>query len=269
MVEARRPPSPPPLAVACIAIVGARAWPARAGETACWIDNGAVVVPAMFGDVSGDFILDLSAPHSQLHLTTAQSAGYTPDPEPPASVDAALTLAGERIPANLAVEDLDAREWGFPTTLNGLIGADVFAEYVVDLRLSPCRLTLRRRAPAAKALKRLPIELIAGVPTIAASLSDGRGRASASSRSTPARPASGSRRMTHGSAGCRPRPIRCRATGRRRGWRALSFGGLCCAIRPRRWRPTCRTALTGGDRDRDLGTLRPAPGSQAQDTGTD
>jgi hypothetical protein len=131
-----------------------------------------VVVPAVFGGVAGDLILDLAAPHSVLHVDAAQAAGLTSDPAAP-SVAGLLALAGEHIPASLAVAPLDARAWGFPTTINGLIGADVFAGYVVELRLVPCRLTLWRRAPAAKVLKRLPIEMVGGVPTIAASVSDG------------------------------------------------------------------------------------------------
>ena len=160
-------------AIALVVIIAA-ADPARAGETECWVDNGAVVVSAAFaqpglGDVTGDFILDLSAPHSQLHLTTAQSDGMGDATQAPG----VLTLAGERITASLAIADLDDRQWGFPTTLNGLIGADVLAGYVVELRLAPCRLTLWRRAPASKAEATLPITMIGGVPTVAATIFDG------------------------------------------------------------------------------------------------
>ena len=164
-------------ATIALAVVSAAAWPAWAGETECWIDNGAVVVPAALaqpglGDITGDFILDLSAPHSQLHLTTAQSDGLGDATE----AQGALTLAGEHIAARLAVADLDDRQWGFPTTLNGLIGADVLAGYVVELRLSPCRLTLWRRAPPATALATLPVTMVAGIPSIAASIFDGTKR---------------------------------------------------------------------------------------------
>lgn len=162
-------------AAIALAVISAAADPARAGETECWVDNGAVVVSAAFGqpglgDVTGDFILDLSAPHSQLHLTTAQSDGMGDATE----TQGALTLAGERIAASLAVADLDDRQWGFPTTLNGLIGADVLAGYVVELRFSPCRLTLWRRAPpAAKAEATLPVSMVGGVPTVGAAIFDG------------------------------------------------------------------------------------------------
>jgi hypothetical protein len=162
-----------------LAVISAAARPACAGATVCWIDNGAVVVPAAFaqpglGDVTGDFILDLSAPHSQLHLTTAQSDGMGDATE----AQGALTLAGEPIAANLAVSDLDDRQWGFPTTLNGLIGADVLAGYVVELRFSPCRLTLWRRAPPAVALATLPVRMVGGIPTVAAAIFDGTKRRS-------------------------------------------------------------------------------------------
>jgi hypothetical protein len=43
--------------------------PAPAGQTRCWVDNGAVIAPAAFGDIAGDFIFDLSAPQSVLHST--------------------------------------------------------------------------------------------------------------------------------------------------------------------------------------------------------
>ena len=156
-------------AFACAAISIA-AHPARAGETQCWTDNGAVVVPAAFGDIAGDFILDLSAPHSQLHLTTAQSDGMGDATQ----AQGALTLAGEKIAANLAVANLDDRQWGFPTTLNGLIGADILAGYVVELRFAPCQLTLWRRAPqAANAEATLPVTMVGGIPTVSATITDG------------------------------------------------------------------------------------------------
>jgi len=141
----------------------------------CWVDNGAVVVPARFaqpgfGDVTGDFILDLSAPHSQLHLTTAQGDGMGDA----AQARGMLTLAGRRIAASLAIANLDARQWGFPTTLNGVLGADVLGGYMVELRFAPCRLTLWRRAPpAARAEATLPVAMVGGVPTVTATITDG------------------------------------------------------------------------------------------------
>jgi hypothetical protein len=156
-------------AALALALTSLAAIPARAGEARCWVDNGAVLVSASIGDIAGDFILDLSASQSQLHDTTAQSDGLGEA----TAMDGALSFAGERIPAHLAVANLDPRTLGFPTTIDGLIGADVLAGYVVDLRLSPCRITLRRHA-GRFAGERLPMVEIAGVPTVAASVSDGR-----------------------------------------------------------------------------------------------
>jgi len=157
-------------AALALAVISAAALPAIAGETRCWVDNGAVVVPALLGDIAGDFILDLSAPHSQLHLTTAQSHGL----DDAAETEGPLILASERIPARLAIADLDDRGWGFATNIDGVLGADVLAGYVVDLGFAPCRLTLRRRAPAATVLSSLPLTTIAGIPTVSASIFDGR-----------------------------------------------------------------------------------------------
>jgi hypothetical protein len=164
-------------AIAFAAIIAA-AGRAQAGETQCWLDNGAVVVPAMFappglGEITGDFILDLSAAHSQLHLTTAQSDGVGGGTGDATRARGVLTLAGERIGANLMVADLDDRQWGFPTTLNGLIGADALAGYVVELRFAPCRLTLWRRARPAMAAITLPVTMVEGVPTVTATITDG------------------------------------------------------------------------------------------------
>jgi hypothetical protein len=85
-----------------------------------------------------------------------------------------LRLAGERIPARLSVASIDARAQGFPTTLIGILGADVLAGYVVDLRFWPCRIALwRRRAPPMRATAMLRLSLVAGVPATEASVSDG------------------------------------------------------------------------------------------------
>jgi len=144
---------------------------ARAGGTECWVDNGVVVVPAALGDIAGDFILDLSAPQSQLHFDVAGSNGIT---QP--SDDAPLQLAGERIPPlSFAVAHLDARGWGFPTNIAGVIGADALAGYVVELQLAPCRLTLwRGAAPKLVAPQTLSIQMVAGAPAVSATVSDGR-----------------------------------------------------------------------------------------------
>ena len=165
---------------------------ARAGETRCWFENGAVVVSAAFGDIAGDFILDLSAPHSQLHNTTAQTHGVEAD-----STRRDLVLAGEKLRGfEMPVVDLDARSEGFVTGVNGVLGADVLEPFVVDIRFSPCVVKLSRHSsvrrlerglPARIVLKRqgglearapggslrLKVRRIAGVPAVAAAISDG------------------------------------------------------------------------------------------------
>jgi hypothetical protein len=145
------------------------ATPAAAGGARCWVDDGAVVVSAAFGQITGDFILDLSA-HSLLHVDRALSDGIvTP------TTDGVLSFAGERIRARLTVASVDDRSLGLPTTINGLIGADVLAGYVVDLSLSPCRIRLwHGPAPPLGPSQTLPVEMVGGLPTVAASIADGR-----------------------------------------------------------------------------------------------
>ena len=143
---------------------------ARAGETACWFENGAVVVSAAFGDIAGDFILDLSAPRSQLHDTAAQSHGVETD-----SARRDLILAGETLhDFEMPVIDLDARSAAFVTSINGVLGADALAPFVIDIRFSPCVVTLYRRTPGRAAGSiRLKVRQVAGAPAMAAAISDG------------------------------------------------------------------------------------------------
>jgi len=154
------------LCVILVLVAGA----ARAGQTRCWFENGALVVPAAFGDIAGDFILDVSAPRSQLHVTRAQSAGIVADH---ASGD--LRLAGERVRGfDVEVADLDARSRGFATNIAGVLGADALAPFTVDLDFAPCKVRLERRAPATLAgALRLRVREVAGVPTVSAAISDG------------------------------------------------------------------------------------------------
>jgi hypothetical protein len=153
-----------------VAAVIASAGGAHAGETRCWVDRGVLVVPAAFGDLAGDFILDLSSPKSVLHVDVALGEGIeTPQTRAP------LRLAGETRPATLEVASLDARSVGLPSTIIGLIGTDVLAPYVVDIRFSPCRVRLwRGPAPPFHAIATLPLTIADGVPAIAATISDGR-----------------------------------------------------------------------------------------------
>jgi len=144
---------------------------ARAGEARCWIDRGALVAPAAFGDIAGDFLIDLSAPQSELHVTRAQSDGVVTD-----TVTRDLVAAGQRIPAvTLRVADLDSRTAAFVTSINGVLGADVLKDYVVDLDPSPCRLRLSR-GPGRRLARsrRLPVREIGGIPVVPALISDGQ-----------------------------------------------------------------------------------------------
>jgi hypothetical protein len=159
-------------AAAALAIAAASlcAAAAQAGETRCWLDQGAVVAPAAFGDIAGDFLVDFSAARSALHLDTAQSHGLDGT-----QVSGALVLAGERLDARFDVVSLDERTRGLPTSIDGLIGADALAGRVVDLSFSPCRIVIwRGRPPPVRALARLPLAMTNGAPTFAASISDGR-----------------------------------------------------------------------------------------------
>jgi hypothetical protein len=111
-----------------------------AGETACWFENGAVVAPAAIGGIAGDYVIDLSAPRTLLHVDIAQGAGFT---------ETALTLpvrlAGQRVEAApIAVQSLDYRAVGFSTPIIGVIGADILDRYALTLDFSPCRLRLER-----------------------------------------------------------------------------------------------------------------------------
>jgi hypothetical protein len=156
--------------LAAVAILGLlTAAPARAGETACWFENGAVVVPAAFGDIAGDFIVDASAPASQLHVTTAETFGIdTP------TARASLRLAGERIgPLTLQVADLDSRAKPFMTSIVGVIGADALKPFVTDVSTQPCRVRLSRRADRHAGAVRLRLRMVDGVPAAPAAISDG------------------------------------------------------------------------------------------------
>jgi hypothetical protein len=166
----RRPA--PLLALSLLAVSGG---PALAGQTACWFENGAVVVPAAIGGVTGDYVLDLSAPRTLLHETAAQAAGYADT-----ALSLPVRLAGQRSPAGpVTVRDLDYRSVGFFTPITGVIGADILDRYVLTLDFAPCRLTLetprrdgtgRRRARPAGALA---VAMVGGVPTVLAAASDG------------------------------------------------------------------------------------------------
>jgi hypothetical protein len=147
--------------------------PTQAAGVRCWVDKGALVAPAAFGDIAGDFLIDPATPASQLHVTRAQLAGLDV-----ASVTRDLVIAGQRIHGlTMAVVDLDARTGHFDTTINGVIGADVLGRFTLAMDWRPCRLALDPgsggAAPPRPGAQRLEIHMVAGRPLVAARITDG------------------------------------------------------------------------------------------------
>ncbi len=143
---------------------------ASAGETRCWFENGAVVAPAAFGDVAGDFIIDLSQAGSQIHETSARMRGYTGN-----TMVATLRVGGARLNGFTAgVADLDARTSGFTTNISGILGADAFRGFVFELDFAPCRLRLSRDAKGEVAARSsIRLRTFGGRPAMPATISDG------------------------------------------------------------------------------------------------
>jgi hypothetical protein len=146
--------------------------PSRAGEIRCWIDKGAIVAPAAFGDIAGDFVLDLARARSTLHVTRANSDGLVND-----NATGPLTVSGERVgTVTLPIVDLDPETKDFDTTVNGVLGADILRGHVLslDLRDGGCRFSLTRAAPhGPKGAISVPLSIVYGVPTVPAIASDG------------------------------------------------------------------------------------------------
>ena len=141
---------------------------ARAGETACWFENGAIVAPAVIANMAGDYVIDLSAPRTLLHETKAQMEGIL-EPEVTLSVE----VAGLKAPAvSVKVADLDARGAGFVTPIAGVIGMDVLAGHSVEIDFAHCRVRIDQPWRARRQVV-LPVVVVEGLPTIAASVSDG------------------------------------------------------------------------------------------------
>jgi hypothetical protein len=143
--------------------------PALAGEVACWFENGAIVVPASVGGVAGDWLLDPSAPRTQLHNTRAAMEDLAD------GFVAEGRLAGLALPAvPVAVANLDGRAPGFVTPIAGVIGADVLAAFVIDLRFEPCRVRLYAGRPPRAMGRSVQLETVGGVPAVRAAVSDDR-----------------------------------------------------------------------------------------------
>lgn len=144
---------------------------ARAGEAACWFENGAVVVSAEVGGVAGDWLLDPSSPGALLHDTRARMEGL-PETFVATAHLAGTSLAGVRV----TVADLDDRAPGFPTPIVGVLGADALGRVVVEIDFAPCRVRLtegagRRPGRGARILR---LTTAGGVPALTAAVSDDR-----------------------------------------------------------------------------------------------
>lgn len=148
------------------------AGPARAGETACWFEEGTLVVPAEVAGAAGDYILDTGTARTLLHETRAQAEGFAGT-----ALTGDVRLAGLRVKDRpLAVEAIHARTYAHPTPIAGVIGADVLSGFVLDVSYAPCRVALHPpgKAPAIREGLSLPMGRSGDLPLAAASASDGQ-----------------------------------------------------------------------------------------------
>ena len=91
------------------------------------------------------------------------------EPELPLPVE----IAGLKTPAvSVRVVDLDARGAGFVTPIAGVIGMDVLAGHSVEIDFAHCRVRIDQPWRARRQVV-LPVEVVEGLPTISASVSDG------------------------------------------------------------------------------------------------
>src|SRR5207302_6724580 len=98
--------------------------------------------------------------------TKAQGAGFA-EPRFAATMRlAGLSLEGQPI----TVAKLDARFWGLPTPVAGVIGMDLLKGYVLDVRFAPCRIGLWRagEAPPFAGGHVAPLSLAGGLPAVEA-----------------------------------------------------------------------------------------------------
>lgn len=162
----------PVVALIWAGLLSVNAPTAWGGEIRCWIDKGAIVVPAAFGDIAGDFALDLARPRTTLHVTRANSDGFVTD-----SATGPLNFAGERLGiVTLPILDLDPETKDFDTTVNGVVGADILRGHVLrlDLQNGRCRLGLTASRPRIpKGSRTVPLSFVNGVPAVPALASDG------------------------------------------------------------------------------------------------
>lgn len=153
-------------------LLAAGLWPlaAQAGETRCWFEGGVLVVPAEVMGVAGDYVLDTGSPHTLLADTQAQGAGFAAT-----ALTGDVRLAGLRLHDRpVAVVPLDARLFALSTPVAGVIGADVLAGRVLDVRFAPCRVSLHDagHAPAFRHAVTLPLAWRDGRPVTRAAVAD-------------------------------------------------------------------------------------------------
>ncbi|WP_091743160.1 hypothetical protein [Phenylobacterium immobile] len=182
------------------------AMPAHAGAVRCRLEHGALVAPAAVAGIAGDYIIDTGQAHSILAETQAQDAGFDGAAALGDVLIAGQALAGQ----TLDIVDLDGRSRDFATPIAGVIGADLLAGFIFDVRFSPCWLALWRpgQAPRFRPTISLSLDWIDGAPAISASVADGPtvrsggftlatglGRAISLSPATVRAPASGQGRL--------------------------------------------------------------------------
>lgn len=159
------------LRIASLALLAAG--PAAAGETACWWDQGRLVVGGSVMGVTGDYILDTGETKTILADTHAEKSGFEDKALVGEVKVAGIALAGRPV----AVEAIDARTWSLPTPVAGVIGVDVLKGYVVDVTAyaSRCRVAIHpaERAPAFRARATLPLRWAGERPTIPVTVADG------------------------------------------------------------------------------------------------
>jgi hypothetical protein len=145
---------------------------AHAGEARCWADGGVVVVSAKVAGIAGDYILDTGAAQTVLADTQAETAGFTDK-----TATGEVRLGGLTFPSReIPIAGLDVRTGLFPTPIAGVIGADVLKDVILDVQgAEGCRVAVWRpgKAPAFGARAALPMQAVAGLPAVEASVSDG------------------------------------------------------------------------------------------------
>lgn len=149
------------------------AGPAAAGETACWWDQGRLVVAASVMGVTGDYILDTGEPRTILADTHAEKSGFAET-----ALVGPVRLAGITVADRpITVLPIDSRSRSLPTPVAGVIGVDVLKGYVVDVSAygGRCKVAIHAppQAPAFRLRAALPMSWAGDRPTIPAIVADG------------------------------------------------------------------------------------------------